>query len=524
MSISLLLWALVASTAMPATAQEAPATETEAVDLDVGPADAEMETNEPLDAPEGEPGTLDRAREWVSGRFEAGFDAYVDDGDSDLNLDQTLRLEIDPPEHPDWRVRSSLWLHEDLDSDEHAYSALRDLNDPSSSDARARLLYLYAEHDGVWEDTTWRLGRQRILESPTFNRVDGLYVTQNRGDWSWYSFAGARASIYEDTHEDLVIGGGASYRPFSTTRLALDYYYGEENRESHDAVRQGSFSQLFGFPYPYEIKEDLSDSAVSLSVWHAFLPNLNGFGRLSIEDGEADELVLDLTGFVPEKGWGYELSYRGQLNSVEDRVNDLTGYYRVLGPLEEYDHVLAAVHKDVSERVTVSGEVEWHGAEEDSRYTANHDYVRYAVIGDVRSLIKGWDAELGLEHWDVDEGENTWAVTGEVSKNWERLKWVIGADYEYYKDELYVYNPWPNWINQVAILTVPGVFSGTLSPIVWALDQEWVETHENIYSLYTRLNWAVAENQEVSTYLLLEEDEGPESPYWHLRVSYAIDF
>ncbi len=520
--MGVVLTALAICLAMPAAAQEPPPGDTEGVAQDTASPEADAETVASGD--EDDAGAFERARAWVSGRFEAGFDGYSAGGDTDLNLHQTLRLHIDPPEHPQWRVRSLLWLHQDLDSDEKSYSILRDINDPSHSDVRARLLYLYAEYEGVWDNTTWRLGRQRIIESPLFNRVDGLYVAQKRGEWSWYGFGGARASIYEDTHEDLVVGGGVSYRPLPATRLALDYYYGEENRESHDAVPQGLFSRAFGFPYPYRIKEDLSDSAVSLSIWHAFLPTLHGFGRLSIADGKADELILDLTGFVPEKNWGYQLSYRGQLTSVQDRASDLTGYYRILGPLEEYHHVLGSVYKDLSERVTVSAEIEWHDAEDDSRYTANRDYMRYAGIVDVRSLVRGWDASLGLEHWDVDEGESTWAVTGELTRKWDRIQWVLGADYEYYQDELYVYRPWPNWINQAAIAYVPGIYIGTLSPIIWALDQQWVETHENIYSLYTRVAWTVADSQELTAHLLYEEDEGPESPYWRLRVSYAIDF
>ena len=247
------------------------------------------DTNAQPAASEAPPAPAEAAkRNWFQGEFSAGLDAAWSDYASDFDFNQYLRFKVDPPECKKLHIRGAIWLNEDLGSDAPRYSALRDINDGFDSHLRVRPLYLYAELDDVWGDSTLRVGRQRILEGAAFNRIDGVYFKQRLGQWDWYVFTGARATIYDDPFQDFVTGGGASVRLFDRTRIALDAcFYGEEHRDY----------------------EDIDDTSVALSVWQIVSPNLSLFGRYDRRSGNGDEVYLNATGFVPAWDLTYEVSY-----------------------------------------------------------------------------------------------------------------------------------------------------------------------------------------------------------------------
>ncbi|MBZ0089091.1 MAG: hypothetical protein K8H90_01805, partial [Thermoanaerobaculia bacterium] len=226
---------------------------------------------------------------WLSGRLRLEADAAWDDRDSDFDLEQTLHLNVTPPDHPGVRFSGALWLREDLDSGEPGSSALRDINDAYGGDIRARLLHLHAEIDDLWGKSTLRVGRQRILDGPAYNRIDGLYFKQYRAKWDWYVFAGARASLYEDSHNDFAYGGGASYRPGSRTRIALDVYRADEHRDAKDVVRRGLVPRLLGLSFPREVVRELDDTSLSASLWQQLTDNLRFFGRYTYNHDAGDE-------------------------------------------------------------------------------------------------------------------------------------------------------------------------------------------------------------------------------------------
>ena len=70
---------------------------------------------------------------------------------------------------------------------------------------------------------------------------------------------------------------------------------------------------------------------------------------------------------------------------------------------------------------------------------------------------------------------------------------------------------------------LPGAFVG-YNPIVLIADQWAVETHEDVHSVYSKLNWAFRDNQDVTLGVTYEEDDGPDSPYWRVRAGYVIRF
>ena len=70
---------------------------------------------------------------------------------------------------------------------------------------------------------------------------------------------------------------------------------------------------------------------------------------------------------------------RRQLNTLSDRVNDLTGYYRILGDYKAHDDYFGALHKSLGDHVSISIEGEIHRANGSDWMTANQDYERFAL-------------------------------------------------------------------------------------------------------------------------------------------------
>jgi len=490
---------------------------------DAAPQTSPGGAEQPAENKPAEPEKKGAGKPWVRGSFEAGFDGIWAEEASDLNLDQFLRLKVDPPQCPRLHVRGALWMHEDLNSDEAPYSVLRDINDAWDSAVRARLLYLYADIDSLWKDSTLRIGRQRITEGAAFNRIDGIYLKQRFPGWDWYVFGGVRASLYSDPHDDLVTGGGASARVTERTRVALDMYYGEDDRGSRSSLYR--FLEPEGFVRP--LNEDLKDAAVALSVWQTVTPNLMVFGRFTGHDGGGHEVLLNATGSVPAWDLMYEVSYRRQLNTFGDRVNDLTGFYRVLGPAKAHDHYFFALHKPLTKKLMVSMEGEIHNANGSDWRTANRDYQRLAAILSAEKVCNSVDAQVGLERWNVEGGAGTWAVTGEVTKHWSKLSVTLGADYQRYEDRVILFDAAANRMSGLEKIIARPTFDG-FTPTVFLSDTLAVQLHQNIHSIYAKTKWAVNTNQDLTVKVTYENEEAtdgaPESPYWRVKAEYAIRF
>lgn len=462
-------------------------------------------------------------RDWISGSFRTELDTAWSDEDTDVDLSQTLRLNLDPADHPRLHVRGLVRVHEDLDSSEPRSSVLRDINDGSGEAVRARLYLLHLDVDDLWGDSTLRIGRQRIEGGAAYNRIDGVSFSQRVGRWEWYVFGGARASVYDSTFDDLAAGGGVAFRPDGRTRISLDTYWGEKHRENDDEVYLSPLAALLGWDYPRRIKSDIGDNLMALSLWRQLTPNTSFFGRLRLHDGDLDEIAAQLVGYWPGADLAYEVSYRGRYATASDRVDDLTSFYEVLGSYEEFHNFLVAIHKPLTQRVQLSLEAEFHNADDDWE-TANRDFNRYAAILTVTPLFKATDATVALEKWDISGGDDTWAITGEVTRRWgDNVALTLGADYERYEDRITRYYAPLGIADKLLVAFVPGYYAG-YNPLVFLFDQYAVTTHENVYSLYTRLKWTVRKNQDISLDITYEEDDGPDSPYWRVQAGYTIRF
>lgn len=492
--------------AEPATESPAP----EATEETASPEASEDTAQEPT---EGTP-------RWYRGTFEAEVDSVIADGGSDLDFSQYLRLEADPPKTPRLHLRGSLWLHQDLGSDSGKSSTLRDINDASSSDVQARLLYLYADIDNVLGDqSVLRIGRQRIQEGAAYNRIDGLYLKKRLGSIEWYTFLGARASVYRDTSDDLVLGGGVAYLPTSQTRIALDGYYAEESR--YGVSSRQDFFPSGGFTRPRA--SEINDSKVTLSLWHSLGVNTHVFARLGMLGSEVDELNLSLDGYIPRLNLLYDVNYRQIFNTTGDTTGDLSPFYRILGQYREQQTLYLGLHRPVTEKITLSLEGEIRNSKNDDFYSGNRDYTRIATVLDLDKIYKGFGITTSVEYWDVSNGEGTWTLTGEINRTWGTFEWRAGVDFVRYKDRVIEYDRRAAYADAAVVALVPGIYPG-FSWFTYRNSTRIVDTRENVYSIFTEMDWEFRKDQSLFAKFSFEEDDGPDSPYWRTHAGYRIRF
>lgn len=431
-----------------------------------------------IDAQESEPEPS--WKEWFAGELQLGLDAARSSRDGDITLDQVLRLKIDPPKHERFHIRTTLWTIEDLDGREDPTSTLRRLNDASGSSVQVRLLSLYLEVDDVGGGSTLRLGRQRITDGVVYNRIDGAYYKLRRARWEGYAFGGARASVYEDAHQDLATGAGLSVRLPTKTRMGVDFFYGADERR-----RLGS--------------SDLETSITSVSLYQALTSRHSIFGRATWNATDIDELRFSVQGFFTESEIVYTLSYYNRLSTLTERATDVSDFYRVLGEFNQFQDVHALVDIPITKRFGLGLEAQVHDAENASLQSGNRDFQRYGMSLDFYDLRGHYDTSLILDYWNADFGEGQWTVTGEVSREWERTKTTLGIDYDRFEDRVTNFDP-------------------TLQSVLF------VETHENIYSFYVKVEHEINEQHRVRVRALFEDDDGPDSPYWRLRAEYTLSF
>lgn len=536
----LLVLLVLFPTVSVAAADDAATPEAEETDAAAETESAEPAANEAAPAEESETAEKDK---WYYGRFQAGFDGTWSDSESDIDLDQSLQLNVDPPGHENIHLRSLFWFREDLDSDDERTNTLRDLDDNYDSDVDARIVYLYLDIDDLWGDSTLRVGRQRVLEGPAFNRFDGLYFKQRHSRWDWYVFGGWQASLYGDDFEDPVAGGGASAQLSTSTRVAVDVYWEQDHRDNYDRYIRPRVRNLLYRDFPRDVDGDRDDTRVSLSVWQVVTANLTLFGRLDLFSNDGDELTLQATGQIPSWDLTYQATYRRLMSTVEDRSSDLTGYYRILGPQHEYDDFLLMLHRPLTQKLALTLEGQVHRVDDhypdlwlraydhdyDYADRANRDYNRFAATLTADELVWGLSASSTFQVWDVEGRDASWSVGGDVTKKWEEIALTLGTNYERYERDGSQYDFVPYWKNGVRrAFASLGSNSNTAyydnNFTVRLRDVKPYETNDDIYSVFGRLRWVFAENQDVSLAVSYETDDSSDSPYWRVRAGYTVEF
>lgn len=462
-----------------------------------------------------------------SGRFDAEFDGRWSNHDRDIDIDQSLDFRLGHRSKPNISLHGSLWVIENV-SESDRDSSLSGLKGSADSDVLIRPLHLYLQFDDVWGDSTLRVGRQRILEGPVYNRLDGVYFQKRLNKATWYVFGGWRASLYDESHDDPAFGAGISYRLTPRTRVALDAYHVDEHRHGNPRFHRYRLTNLLYPDYPRDRVDDIEQTLVSLSLWHDLTNNMRLFGRYTWHEDAGDELRLELTGYVPTWDVTYEVAYRGLLDDDEDRISDTAGFYRILGPQASYDNIFMAAHKPIGERFTISLDAEIHSASDSDYPGYNRDYTRASLTATAEDLFWDVDATASIEKWAVAGEEDAWAITGELARTFGPVDVSLGADFERWVDEYRTYNPWPLRRTRAAAAfpLTPAAISGLLNNnfLVRLQDVRTRRVRENVYAIFFSADWHVHDNQDIRLDVTYEDDDSGESPYWRARAGYTLRF
>ena len=420
---------------------------------------------------------------WLYGDLELGLNAARAKHDSDIEIEQFLRLNIDPPKHERLHLRSTLWFTEDLDGKESPSSPFRSLNDTSDTWITSRVFSLYMEAESDQDDSKLRVGRQRITDGVAYNRIDGFYFSTRQANWNAYAFLGTRASVYENSHNDLSTGTGISWLAMPDTRIALDMFYGDDERR-----RFGSNNE-----------DDIQSTLTSLSVRHVLNEQHYLFGRATWHESDLDEFRVTAQGTVDDEAIFYTLSYRKRVSTLAERPADFPQFYYVVGELNGYEDIQGVVSVPITDRIDIGLEAQVHEAEASMLTTANRDYQRYGVSFDIREIATHYDLHIILELWDAAHGESEKTISGEVSRQWEKTSAAVGVDYDRFQDRILQYDP---------------------------LDQDdfFIESRDDIYALYIKVKHDFNERHAVQVRASVEEDDTSDAPYWRLRSHYTYRF
>ena len=465
-------------------------------------------------------------KKWYRGSASAGFDGlWGSGGEQDIELRQSLQFQVDPPQCERLHLRGLVWTVEPLGPAPSANSGLRDLYNTYDAAIIARPSYLYLDVDDLWGDSTLRIGRQRIQEGAAYNRIDGVYFKQRLNLWDWYVFGGSRATFYSDPFEEPVGGGGASFSPGPMTKIAVDAYAGRDSRVvRHDRTLHGPIAALLYRLDDRDLKDQMTDVSLALSVWQTINEYISLFGRFNWYDSQGNEFLLSATGYFPAPvDLTYEFSYRRQFNQIQDRVNDLTSFYQVLDTSETYNDFLFALHRPITKNTMISLETQFRNANGNNE--TNRDFQRYALLlsGDKLFGPAKLDGRIGVERWNVSDGEGAWAVVGEVGRQFDKVKVSLGADYQRYQDYLTEYDQGLLLLDMARVWFAPGILQG-YNPLTYFFGKYQVRTHENIYSIYLKAKWAITPDQDLQGRVMYEEDDGPSSPVWRVQADYTVRF
>ena len=103
------------------------------------------------------------------------------------------------------------------------------------------------------------------------------------------------------------------------------------------------------------------------------------------------------------------------------------------------------------------------------------------------------------------------------------MEWRVGVDFVRYKDRVIEYDRNAALLDAAIVAFVPGIYPG-FSWFTQNNSTRVVDTRENVYSIFTEVDWEFREDQALFAKFSFEEDDGPDSPYWHTRAGYRINF
>lgn len=334
----------------------------------------------------------------VSARMRA---RWVEDAD-DQDFTELVTARWRDPERHAISLSLSARFNSDLDGDRKTlgYSAFDSLDDAREHATTARVYTAYL----TWNpgaDLQIRAGRQQIDETPEYLHIDGVRVRYRPHESVTVgAFGGLPVNLFESSPSgDLTAGGWVEWRPWSRTRIALDYAH------LSDETRFGEFDDdLVGLTLEQGVGAFVVCGRVTALEWEGRDLDLRASGTLA-------EFILDAR---------IRVVFRRQV----EHALAIDPYATFLFDQEPYVQGSLRASRMFGENFAVDASVqarELRGDDDDTPF--NHSFWRFSVSP--RTLdwpVRGMSLSVSFDYWNSRE-DDFWTVGGgahwRISERWE---------------------------------------------------------------------------------------------------------
>jgi len=404
-------------------------------------------------------------------------------GESDFDLYTHLDAQASRAGTHPMRARLNGRLVADAGGEQRPGDLLYDVWDRYEHDVQLRLYEGFGEVGGLLGGPlAVRGGRQFLEEGAWFHfdgvrldldcdkRVDGLDVT---------AFLGVPVRFGEQERSDAWLAGFVGRMQFTDrTRGRFEYVHVSEFFEGINGPPVDPVTDPVTLP-----ADHVDDDLFGLSLWHEPAETVRLFGRVTLLDGDFNELHLLARWFTKDGRWAVVLEYYQLFGTLENVTNDLTPYAPMLGNYSPFTRIAVRATRRIGEDWILQGALSHRElSQQEDEGVFNHEYNQYTVMATRTGLLEG-KLDLTLTANGFGSSAND-VVTAGGHVDW-RLSTTVdlsgGVDYALYKYD-------------------------------WFQDTE----RENVWSYSARVRWKVRKATELLGSVSFDDDEIDE--YWTLAI------
>jgi hypothetical protein len=393
--------------------QEQAAREEEAEEAQEAAGDEEMAPEQDEGSGEMEPGEGPSIGGYVTLRSRS---RWTDDGDDDQNIYGIAAVDVETGGDNPWsfHVMGRGQWQIDGPSDD---PVLFGIEDTWSSTVTGRLYYAYVDTPTVGPLGLARVGRQQMVETPTYLQFDGVRAETTKlgkAEFLFGLYTGFPVRMYRSEYTDKLMGGGyMTFRPWETGEVRFDYMH------------------LVDDPRFGQDENDL----LSLGLKQRVGRNVRLEGTYGNLDGENRDINLAANWTLPEEQLTVRYSFYNLFEPQTDLVNELNPYFDSLRTWFPFYQNKLTASKVFGEWLQLMVGFDFRRVDdEDDIGVYNRDFDRYYLTATLLDELP-LHTDLGLtgEYWDSPDTDiSSWGL--DLTSRWsETVRTSLGTYYSLYK-------------------------------------------------------------------------------------------